>query len=550
MNKKSLLCLLAVCAMLFALCGGAMADTPWADAVTAAEADAQLEVLFKNLTALTPAQDVECFYTVTDLDRNGRLELIAALKRGTDGSTVAKIAEMGTALDGADVLELPAGADNSLPALLTTEAKVLADAKTGEVHYLLEDTEMNGAAVAAVSTGSLTLKDGKLSFVKVSAVEYTEQRGLTIMNFTDGKGNQLSPDEYENAAANLYKGAEEGKVNFQWFTAEECTSADVLKASYAVFTGEQAADENAAAMLNTKVNASANANIAEGEVTFASNELVTIRTAEGECSFVIDNNTYVNTYFFDAGDSAVITYFGDLQNNPVATAIEITEGKKELVQAPKAEQDDGQIIIVKPGTAGQTQQPQQAGNGQQIFSSVEEARQALGIKENKQQNNSSGIYIVETPQPEHKSDPIPAPTMAPQPIIDDPSQSGQGAGSGSFTSDTGTALNIYASYNAVTLGSNLVQVTVSANLSHSSLTARANTVSFNLGGDYGSATAPEINCSGGSSSTYLGSNTFTVPLAPGESKSLNCSVSWNFGGTYSGVSIAAVTANGTVYLSR
>lgn len=510
MNKKTLLCLLAVCAMLFSLCGGALAENAWADTVSAGEAEKQLELLFAELTALTQEESAGTLYTVTDLDRNGRLELIAVLTDGADGCIAAKIAEIGEVLDDTAVQELPAEGDAELPAILAAEARVFADAVTGEVHYLFDTTERNGAAVTAVRTGSLMLLNGKVSTGKVSSVNYSDQRGLIVMEFADSNGNMLSPDEYDKLPATLFRGAEEEKVNFQWFTAEECTSAEILKNSYAVFTGEQAAAEDAAA-LDEKASTAA----AAAEAVTADDETAAVTTATGE-------NIYAS----------------------------VEEAREALgLKEEPALQQSGETLVIKPASAEASQSQATAG-GQQVYSSVEEAREALGIKENKQQNNS-GVYIVETPQPQKPQPaPVPVPTKAPDPIIDDPSQSGKDAGSGSFSSDTGTALNIYASYQAVTLGSNLVQVTVSANLAHSTLTARANTLSFSLGGDYGSATAPEINCSGGSASTYLGSTTFTVPLAPGESKSLNCSVSWNFGGTYSGVSIAAVTANGTVWLSR
>ena len=150
-------------------------------------------------------------------------------------------------------------------------------------------------------------------------------------------------------------------------------------------------------------------------------------------------------------------------------------------------------------------------------------------------SGGSGIYIIETPKPGGGS--------------------GGGGGSygntiasGSFSSSTGTSLNSTITYNAVTSGSNTVEVTVSVSLSHGQLSASGGRVlSVSVGGQSATINCPSIN---GSGSTYLGSHTFTVNLAPGNSTSLYVKSSWAFGGTYSGTYLSSVDAGGTIYLSR
>ena len=156
---------------------------------------------------------------------------------------------------------------------------------------------------------------------------------------------------------------------------------------------------------------------------------------------------------------------------------------------------------------------------------------------------NSGIYIVDQPSGGGGNSGIH--------IVDPPSDpGGKIIASGSFSSSTGTALNIRTSYSAVTVDSNTVRVDVSATLSYGALTANSNKVTFKLGSQTSSRTAPSINYSGSGASTNLGSTSFTVNLSSGHSTSLGLNVSWYFGGSYSGVPIDYVTASGTVNLSR
>lgn len=159
-------------------------------------------------------------------------------------------------------------------------------------------------------------------------------------------------------------------------------------------------------------------------------------------------------------------------------------------------------------------------------------------------SGSSGVYIVDPPAGSGNSGVY---------VVDPPSGGGGGGktiASGSFSSSTGTGLNITTSYTATTVDNSTVRVDVSARLSHSTLNAKSNSVSFSLGGQSRSVMAPAINWSGGSTSTSLGSTSFNVNLSSGQSTSLNLKTSWYFGGTYSGVSVSTVSSSGTVYLSR
>ena len=50
--------------------------------------------------------------------------------------------------------------------------------------------------------------------------------------------------------------------------------------------------------------------------------------------------------------------------------------------------------------------------------------------------------------------------------------------------------------------------------------------------------------------TVIGTKTFTVDLAPGESKTLLLGVEWGYGGTYSGIQLDSIECGGNITLSR
>lgn len=163
----------------------------------------------------------------------------------------------------------------------------------------------------------------------------------------------------------------------------------------------------------------------------------------------------------------------------------------------------------------------------------------------------------ETPVPTSASTPVPTPPPTPTPTpVPTPTQSvftESELGSGSFSSDTGAKLNIHADWSAKTVSDSQAEVTVTVYLDSYSLHLQAvpNSVNINLGGQYVSLGAPEVDYDGSAAiSTELASKTFTVDLSSGQSDTYSLSVEWHFGGTYGDVELPVVECGGAVSLSR
>lgn len=126
-------------------------------------------------------------------------------------------------------------------------------------------------------------------------------------------------------------------------------------------------------------------------------------------------------------------------------------------------------------------------------------------------------------------------------------------GSGSFKSDTGLWINTTASWSAKTVSSTKAEVTVKVDLASYSLYLGGGNrgLTVKLGDQSASAVVPAINLDTDTEViTELGTLTFTIDLAEGQTKTLPLEAIWYFGGTYSGKDLPTVTCGGDITLKR
>lgn len=174
---------------------------------------------------------------------------------------------------------------------------------------------------------------------------------------------------------------------------------------------------------------------------------------------------------------------------------------------------------------------------------------------------------LETPQPTPAIEPsvaptpaAPVPTATPTPIptaTTEPVQpvipQGEVIGSGSFTSDTGTPLNLRADWTATVLDSERVEVTVNVYLVSYQIEVRElyNAVNVSVGDQYASADSPAIKWENNTRlETLLASTVHTLSLPSGSSASFPLAAQYQFGGTYSKVELPVIECGGTIELSR
>lgn len=163
-------------------------------------------------------------YVVTDLDNNGRLELISAVTNGNGrefGNECYEVSQTG------DVLEKV----NIEPEFdLNTEVAVYQDKKSGSLHYAIDDYDFGGA-VYYTNRYQDVVKNGK----NITSTVYASHEGVNEKDTyfegdlasdseeDDFREKKCSKKEFQKICENQFVGLEEQKGYFSWFqlTGEE-----------------------------------------------------------------------------------------------------------------------------------------------------------------------------------------------------------------------------------------------------------------------------------------------------------------------------------------
>lgn len=160
--------------------------------------------------------------------------------------------------------------------------------------------------------------------------------------------------------------------------------------------------------------------------------------------------------------------------------------------------------------------------------------------------------VPATQVPTQAPTPTPVPTATPEPVQPVIPQ-GEVIGSGSFTSDTGTPLNLRADWTATVLDAERVEVTVNVYLVSYQIEVRElyNAVNVSVGDQYASENSPAIKWENNTKlETLLASTVHTLSLPSGSSASFPLAAQYQFGGTYSKVDLPVIECGGTIELSR
>lgn len=240
MKDRRILSFLLAAVMLvsLALCGGA------AFAEEGADIDAQLDLIYSRIDQLLQTNgELTWYYTVTDLDHNGRLEFVAATQHPQDRSTNVKLWEV--SIDKTVLTECSVGkrAEESFPDILTDSADTYHHVPSDSWYYLFYDNVVISADEVFTSKSAYRLQDGEISYLAYAIEHTVVENGVRTVSHMDRDGNAISAEQYDAAGVNAFSGTERSSTNFDWFTAQDAASVTRLADSYAVFTGRRSAPQ-------------------------------------------------------------------------------------------------------------------------------------------------------------------------------------------------------------------------------------------------------------------------------------------------------------------
>ena len=242
MNRKSMLSILLALTMLFSLsvCAGASASAE----TSTSTAEQQLSLISSKIDSLEQKDSANTwYYTVADLDHDGRLEFIAASLHPQDRSTNLKVWTVSGDATALTECLLNKEADESFPDIMTDTVDTYYVKDTDTWYYMVYDNiVISNSEVYTVKT-AVNLKDGVVGY-DAYAVEHTVvTNGMKNVSYTDNNGIGISADQFNASGANAFAGADRSNTAFEWLTADKLGNPELLKESYEVFMGTRAPSE-------------------------------------------------------------------------------------------------------------------------------------------------------------------------------------------------------------------------------------------------------------------------------------------------------------------
>ena len=268
--KKFFAIILALC-MLLSLGLVAHADEHDHDHEVANGVGEQIKFLAGRFADLEQKDDGNTwYYAVSDLDHNGRLELLATTRTPGDMSWL-KVWEIGP-----DGKTLTKCTEHSIPALIgSTEETITAegmllnlrsnstdtyyDKGSNTYYYLFTDVaEGNGkrlllpgsnelievGSYVTTGVGAASLKDGSMqnSIILGSCTSYSVDDGDLKVICRNGKLEEITLQEFLDISLNAFQGLPHFSTAFDWFTADEAGLLQRFVDSYATFDSVRDAD--------------------------------------------------------------------------------------------------------------------------------------------------------------------------------------------------------------------------------------------------------------------------------------------------------------------
>ncbi|MGN1306846.1 MAG: hypothetical protein ACI4V3_04190 [Faecousia sp.] len=168
-------------------------------------------------------------FAVTDLDRNGRLEVITSVCMGTGIFTYTDIWEINETYDG--VMRCETDFDEYYSQADIIDASLTAFARGGDYYYIVTDYIRNGYAYHAAETRSMCLKDGVYSetLLAYCVTEVSEDYEETT-TYYDADATVISEAEFETMSEVCFADARPYTATLGWisFYEDEIEAMDTL----------------------------------------------------------------------------------------------------------------------------------------------------------------------------------------------------------------------------------------------------------------------------------------------------------------------------------
>lgn len=156
-----------------------------------------------------------CQCAVTDLDHNGRYEIIVTEVTGTGIYTYSRFYEVNESYDGLNECETDFAEGDSQPDIVSDTLETYTDGQ-GHYFYAVYDLIRNGAAQYYENVRALTLSDGRICTAPIAYRTTIYDEGVPTVTCEDADGNTITEEEYESAAENYFAGYSKSTTSVVW----------------------------------------------------------------------------------------------------------------------------------------------------------------------------------------------------------------------------------------------------------------------------------------------------------------------------------------------
>ncbi len=174
----------------------------------------------QSLWAFNSEYDAPWFYTFTDLDHNGRLEVIAASTQGTGIYTYAHIYEVtpdGTGIADCRQQNMNLEGPDDWPEIVLDTLPCYYDRANDRWYYVCENAVRESAAHGFLHMMALCLRDGAAEWELLASKEVSyDENGSEHLSCTDPQGLSITAQDYDNAAAVRFVGMERSSLHLDW----------------------------------------------------------------------------------------------------------------------------------------------------------------------------------------------------------------------------------------------------------------------------------------------------------------------------------------------
>lgn len=204
-------------------------------------AEEQINILYNNMNLWNKTSTAEeYFYTVTDMDSNGRLEIIRAITQGTGIFTYMDVFEVNSSFSGIEQLVNQRAeeiAGYNYPEVIVATADKYTD-RYGMNHYLFQDDAKAGAAEYYSANCEVFVGNGTLQCFDIASkyTVYTNGGATENITYYDADGNETSMEYFITAVQNWFAGMTKSTANFGWFQLDTPDVKAQMRDSYVTFS--------------------------------------------------------------------------------------------------------------------------------------------------------------------------------------------------------------------------------------------------------------------------------------------------------------------------